>query len=115
MGTRKLYTERPRSEPTAALLCNLLQIPPVEAGVVLNLTLFCFLFFFIISDIWHQRFCVSCVYLQLLKHLLNTLHEIILFGTIFIRSDATGKCVFHFKLVGKCTPHISAVGSARQV
>lgn len=30
------YTERPRREPTAALLWNLLQISPVEFGVVLN-------------------------------------------------------------------------------
>lgn len=38
MGTRKFYTERPRRQPTATLLWNLLQLSPGEVGVVLKET-----------------------------------------------------------------------------
>lgn len=63
MGTRKLYTERPRREPTAALLWNLLQISPVEVGVVLNETLlFIFFFFSNFRYLAPALLCLLCLF-----------------------------------------------------
>lgn len=61
MGTRKLYTERPRREPTAAFLWNLLQISPVEVGVVLNETVI-YLFFSNFRYLAPALLCFLCLF-----------------------------------------------------